>query len=310
MMVEVFDDRVCKLGEGPHYDERTGRVWWVDILSSRQLWRDVRTGEAGELPTTGHVGAAVPRTGGGFVLCLPDGPVLADPDRIITPVGGYSEADLEAEIPHRETAPMGGVAGSGTARRSNDAKADPAGRLWLGTMAYDETPGAGALYRLDPGAPRPVLVLDGVTISNGLGWSPGGERMYYVDTPTGRVDVFDYDIATGELANRRTFAEIEQGDGSPDGLCTDAEGGVWVALWGGGAVRRYLPDGRLDRVVQVGTPNVTSCAFAASDGGADRLDLLVVTTAAGMEAGEPGAGKTYLHRPGDVAGRPVDRFGG
>lgn len=298
-MIEVFDDRVCRLGEGPHYDERTGRVWWVDILSSRQLWRHVRTGEAGELPTTGHVGAAVPRTAGGFVLCLPDGPVLADPDRVITPVGGYSEADLEAEVPHREPG-----------LRSNDAKADPEGRLWLGTMAYDETPRAGGLYRLDPGAPRPVLVLDGVTISNGLGWSPGGELMYYVDTATGRVDVFDYDIATGEPANRRIFAEIDQADGSPDGLCTDAEGGVWVALWGGGAVRRYLPDGRLDRVVEVGTPNVTSCAFAASGGGADRFDLLVITTAAGSATGEPGAGKTYAHRPGDVVGRPVDRFGG
>jgi sugar lactone lactonase YvrE len=131
-----------------------------------------------------------------------------------------------------------------------------------------------------------------------------------VDTPTGRIDVFDYDLATGEPVNRRTFAEIDEADGSPDGLCTDAEGGVWVALWGGGAVRRYLPDGRLDRVVEVGTPNVTSCAFAASDGGADQLDLLVITTAAGKETGEPGAGQTYLHRPGDVVGLPVHRFGG
>jgi sugar lactone lactonase YvrE len=312
MMIEVFDDRVCRLGEGPHYDERTGVVWWVDILSCRQLWRNVRTAETGELPTTGHVGAAVPRTGGGFVLCLPDGPVLADPDRVITPLGGYSEADLEAAAGGPDNPPGGTVEPPhrATALRSNDAKADPAGRLWLGTMAYDETPGAGALYRLDPGAARPVRVLTGVTISNGLGWSPGGELMYYVDTPTGRIDMFDYDLATGELANRRTLAEIDEADGFPDGLCTDAEGGVWVALWGGGAVRRYLPDGRLDRVVEVGTPNVTSCAFAASDGGADRLDLLVITTAAGKETGEPGAGQTYLYRPGDVVGLPVHRFGG
>jgi sugar lactone lactonase YvrE len=295
-VADVFDDRVCRLGEGPCYDDRTGRVWWVDILSSRQLWRDLGTGETGELPTTGHVGAAVPRQDGGFVLCLPDGPVLADPDRVITPLGGYSEADLEAEVPHSETA-----------IRSNDAKADQAGRLWLGTMAYDETPGAGALYRLDPRAPRPVLVLGGVTISNGLGWSPDAKLMYYVDTATGRVDVFDYDLATGELSYRRPFVEIDKADGSPDGICTDAEGAVWVALWGGGAVRRYLPDGGLDRVVEVGTADVTSCAFAAS-GGADELDLLVITTA-GEAGGDPAAGRTYAYHPGDVVGLPANRYG-
>ncbi|MBX6356037.1 MAG: SMP-30/gluconolactonase/LRE family protein [Micromonosporaceae bacterium] len=297
MTVDVFDDRVCRLGEGPCYDERTGRVWWVDILSSRQLWRDVRTGETGELPTTGHVGAAVLREGGGFVLCLPDGPVLADPDRVITPLGGYAEADLEAEIPHHDTA-----------IRSNDAKADQAGRLWLGTMAYDESPGAGALYRLAPRAARPELVLAGVTISNGLAWSPDDSLMYYVDTPTGRVDVFDYDLATGEPRYRRPFVEIDKAAGSPDGICTDAEGAVWVALWGGGAVRRYLPGGRLDRVVEVGTPNVTSCAFAASAGG-DALDLLVITTATEGTGGDPAAGRTYAYRPEDVVGLPVGRYG-
>jgi sugar lactone lactonase YvrE len=297
-MVEIFDDRVCVLGEGPCYDEKTGRAWWVDILSSRQLWRDVRTGETGELPTTGHLGAAVPRQHGGFVLCLPDGPVLADAERVVTPLGGYHEADVEA-----------GAAPTGTAMRSNDAKADPAGRLWLGTMAYDETPGAGALYRLDPGEPRPVRVLDGVTISNGLGWSPAADRMYFADTATGRVFVFDYDLETGALANRRTFAEIPAAEGSPDGLCTDADGAVWVALWGGGAVRRYLPDGRLDRVVEVGTPKVTSCAFAASNGGADVLDLLIITTS-GEGRDDQKAGRTYAHRPGDAVGVPVARYAG
>jgi sugar lactone lactonase YvrE len=176
-------------------------------------------------------------------------------------------------------------------------------------MAYAQTPGAGALYRLDPGAPRPVRVLDGVTISNGLGWSPEADVMYFADTATGRVFAFDYDLATGELANRRTFAEIPPGEGAPDGLCTDAEGAVWLALWGGGAVRRYLPDGTLDRVVEVGTPKVTSCAFAASDGAADLLDLLIITTA-GDGKPDSGAGRTYAHRPGDAAGVPVARYAG
>lgn len=283
MTVGVLDDRVCVLGEGPYYDELTGRMWWVDILSSRLLWRDLRTGETGEVATTAHVGAVVPRRGGGQVLCLPDGPVLADPDGSTRALDGYPKSD-------------------GPALRSNDAKADPSGRLWLGTMAYDETPGAGALYRLEPGAAGPELVIGDVTISNGLGWSPDLTKMYYIDTPTKRIDVFDYDIATGEPANRRTFATIPAGEGSPDGLCTDATGAVWVAVWNGGAVRRYLPDGKLDRVVEVGTPLVTSCAFAGPD-----FDQLVITTASGADSG---GGLTYLHRPGDVVGTPVSRYAG
>jgi sugar lactone lactonase YvrE len=265
----------------------------------------------GEVATPGHIGAAVLRRGGGLVLCLPDGPVLAAPSPAapgeekapsegeqfrFTPLGSYAEADVAAGQP---AAPAGAL-------RSNDAKADPAGRMWLGTMAYDETPGASALYRLDSGAAGPVRVLGGVTISNGLGWSSDAKTMYYIDTPTGWIDAFDYDLETGELANRRGFAQIPAGAGSPDGMTTDADGGVWVALWGGGAVRRYRQDGSLDRVVEVGTPNVTSCAFAGAD-----LDLLVITTATANEpdAG-PRAGLTYAHRPGDVVGTPVDRYAG
>lgn len=303
--MEVFDERVCRLGEGPHYDERTNRVVWVDILGEKVLWRSLDPRAAagagqvgqGELPVGGHVGAAVPRRDGGLVLCLPDGPVLLDPDGTLRLLGTYAQADAAAGRARAANAPR---------TRSNDAKADPHGRLWLGTVAYDETPGAAALYRLDPGAVAPVRILDGITISNGLGWSPDGLTMYYIDTPTRRVDRFAYDAETGALGERRMLVEAEHDWGLPDGLCVDAAGGVWVAFYGGGAVRRFTPDGRLDRVVQVGTSRVTSCAFAGG-----QFDLLVVTTGGGDAAGAgPGAGMTYAHRPGDVVGRPVDRFAG
>jgi sugar lactone lactonase YvrE len=303
--VEVFDERVCRLGEGPHYDERTNRVVWVDILGEKLLWRSLDPRAAagagqvaqGELPVDGHVGAAVPRRNGGLVLCLPDGPVLLEPDGTLRLLGTYAQADAAAGRPRAADAPR---------TRSNDAKADPYGRLWLGTLAYDETPRAAALYRLDPGAAAPVRVVDDVTISNGLGWSPDGLTMYYIDTPTRRVDTFAYDPDTGALGERRTFVEADPDWGFPDGMCVDAAGGVWVAFYGGGAVRRFTPDGRLDRVARVGTSNVTSCGFAG-----EQLDLLVVTTGRGdaPEAG-PGAGMTYAHRPGDVGGRTVDRFAG
>lgn len=311
----MFDDRRCLLGEGPHYDEPTRRVVWVDILGRQVLWRSVDDavrpaegagrdamgadpgdGGAGGFPVAGHVGAAVPRRGGGLVLCLPDGPVLLEPDGTTRTLYGWAAADARAGVPR-----TGGAA----PLRGNDAKADPGGRLWLGTMAYDETPGAGALYRLDPGAPGPTRVLGDVTVSNGLGWSPDGRTMYYIDSPTGRIDAFDYDVATGEMSRRRAFADVE-GPGVPDGLCVDGGGGVWVALWNGAAVHRYFPDGRLDRVVPVPTPQVTSCTFAG-----DGYRLLVVTTAAVDRPADDGAaGLTYACEPGDVVGVPVDRYTG
>jgi sugar lactone lactonase YvrE len=293
--VTVFDWRRCVLGEGPYFDDRSGRFGWVDILGSRVLWSGPEDGAVGELPLPGHVGAAVPRRDGGLVVCLPVGPTLLDPDGTLRALGTYRDADIAA---------LGLVSASGPALRSNDAKADRAGRLWLGTMAYDATPGAGALYRLDPGAAGPVRVLGEVTISNGLGWSLDGTVMYYVDTPTRRVDAFEYDQDTGTLGLRRMFTTIDIG--FPDGLCVDADGGVWVALWQGGAVRRYLPDGRLDRVVPVPTSQVTSCAF----GGAGYRTLLVTTAAVDRPPGEHEAGLTYACTPGDVVGLPVDRYAG
>jgi len=285
--VDVFDDRVCTLGEGPWYDELSDRAYWVDILGSRVLWRGIGTGATGEVPTPGHVGAAVPRAGGGLVLCLPDGPVLRDPDGTLHRLGGYPGED------------------SAVRRRSNDAKADPAGRLWLGTMAYDNTPGAGALYVLRPGAQAPERVRGDVTISNGLGWSPDGTTMYHIDTPTGRLDAYEFDMAAGRLGGLRWYATVPAQAGAPDGLCVDAEGGIWVALWGGGALRRYAPDGSLDREVRVPTPQTTSCAFAGLD-----LGLLVITPAADGRPEDRCAGLTYVCTPGDVSGIPVDRFGG
>jgi sugar lactone lactonase YvrE len=171
---------------------------------------------------------------------------------------------------------------------------DAAGRFWVGSMALAETPGAAALYRF---ADRSLeSMVDGVTLSNGLGWSPDGTRMYYVDSPTYRIDVFDYDVAAGTAANRRPFVELERADGIPDGVAVDDEGGVWLALWGGSCVRRYSSAGGLEEVVDVPAAHVTACCFGGDDGRS-----LFITSA------EPD-GRLFVVENAGVSGRPSSRF--
>jgi sugar lactone lactonase YvrE len=193
---------------------------------------------------------------------------------------------------------------SDTNVRMNEGGCDPDGRFYCGSMAYDQQPGAGALYRLDPdGSVR--VVLENVTISNGLEWSPDGSHAYYNDTFTQRIDIFDYNGESG-LTGRRPFAEMPAQAGGPDGLTIDEQGGVWVALYGGGAVRCYTPEGVLDEVIEVPAKMVTACAF----GGQDHSELFITTSREGLEPGEdPLAGSLFRSAVG-VAGLPVREFAG
>jgi sugar lactone lactonase YvrE len=231
----------------------------------------------------GGVAAALrPRRDGGAVIAVERGFTLEDADGTLAPM-----------------APVWSDPGV----RMNEGGCDPDGRFWCGSMAYDQAPGAASLYRLDPdGTVRTVL--GGVTISNGLDWSPDGSLAYYDDTATHRVDVFDYDRAGG-LTARRPFVRLPD-DGNPDGLTVDAEGGVWVALFGGGAVHRYTPAGVLDVVVELPTAQVTACTF-----GGPRLDQLFVTTSReGMAPDDdPLAGALFRADVG-VPGLPVREFAG
>jgi sugar lactone lactonase YvrE len=268
------------LPEGPYWDAVAGGLYWVDIPAGRVHFLDEsgaqRSWDAGQ-----PVGAVVVRAGDGLVLAVRDGFVALD-----TATGQISAlAGVEADRPDN---------------RMNDGACDRAGRFFAGTTAEDHTPEAGALYRLDPDHAVTRVVAD-VTISNGIGWSPGEHLMYYVDSPTRRVDVFDYDPASGAIEDRRTFARVQAGDADPDGLAVDVDGGVWVALWGGSAVHRYDADGRLDRVLEVPHVNVTSCGF-----GGPGLDQLYVTAAAGAGAAE---GALYRGQAG-VAGLPAHPFRG
>jgi sugar lactone lactonase YvrE len=192
--------------------------------------------------------------------------------------------------------------------RMNDGKCDVFGRLWAGTMPYDDRSGVAGLYRLD-GDRTLRQMLTGVSLSNGLGWSPDNRFMYYVDTPTRRVDVFDFDVVSGELSNRRALFEVPAGRGVPDGLTVDADGCIWLALWGGGAILRFTPDGRVDSEVRLPVTRVTSCTF-----GGRTLDELYITTASielsqSELANQPYAGAIFVCRPG-IDGVPGNSWAG
>jgi sugar lactone lactonase YvrE len=277
---EVAVRAEAELGEGPTWDATAGRLLWIDILGSRLHTYDPATGRRTVRRTEQHIGAVKPRAGGGLVLNLRDGVGLLDPD------GSFGWL-------HHEPVP---------GRRGNDAAVAPDGALWAGTMRYDEAPGGGTLSRVT-GDGSVGVVLDDVAVSNGTGWSPDGRLMYYIDSPTRRVDVFDH--ADGRISGRRTLVEIEEDAGFPDGLTVDAEGCVWVALWQGSAVRRYTPGGELDRVIELPVPLVTACAF----GGAGLSDLYITTARVGLTEPPALAGSLFVV-PGAGKGLALPAFAG
>jgi sugar lactone lactonase YvrE len=263
-------------GEGP--------VWWPD---GHLRFVDMLAGDIVDLYDDGparrtHVGtvAAVvrPRTGGGAVVAVERGLVLLEADGAVTKLPElWSDATV----------------------RMNEGGCDPDGRFYCGSMAYDAAAGRGRFYRFEADGAAEV-VLDGVTISNGFDFAPDGSRAYYVDSPTHRVDVLDYE--RGALTDRRGFVEIDPADGDPDGLTVDAEGGVWVACWGAGAVRRYDSRGRLDEVVEVPCARQVS---ACTIGGADLDRLYITTSRVGLDPEDVGASGAVFVLDGVPRGLPV-----
>jgi sugar lactone lactonase YvrE len=281
------------LSEGPRWHGERDELFWVDILASRLHRAGLREDGLLEIVETieldRHVGAAAPAAAGGYVLAAGTGFLLVDA------AGGVRElAQPEA---------------GRTDVRMNDGACDRQGRFWAGTMAYDESPGAGTLYRLELDGSC-TTVLRGLTISNGIGWSPDDTTMYLSDSGTARVDAFDFDPPTGDLSGRRTIVRIDEPGVAPDGLTVDEEGGIWVALWGGGAVRRYAGDGSLLATVALPVERPTSCAF----GGPDLTTLFVTSAREGLDdaalAGQPHAGHVFRIEGLGVRGQPCPSYRG
>jgi sugar lactone lactonase YvrE len=287
--VELILDARADLGEAPSWDADAQRLLWVDITKGLVHRFDTGTGRDDAFEVGQPVGAAVPTSSGRLALAANSGFLVLDP----------ATGEIEPIVELEDAQPGTGM---------NDGRCDPAGRFWAGTKDVEGRKPLGSLYRLNVDH-RLTKVLTDVTISNGLGWSPDQRTMYYIDSTTYRVDALDYDDTSGAVSNRRPQVEIPQSWGLPDGMTVDEEGFLWVAFWGGSAVRRLAPDGRVDAIVRFPVTQVTSCAF----GGPDLSDLFVTSARSGLTDAalheQPLAGGLFRVRPG-VRGSPSPPFAG
>ncbi|WP_435193352.1 SMP-30/gluconolactonase/LRE family protein [Streptomyces sp. NRRL F-5630] len=283
MRAQRWSEVVTHHGEGPGWDPAADRLRIVDLTRG-----DLLTFDADARPDRLHLGDVLaawrPRTGGGIVAAVARGFTRVDPEGTVRP---------------------GPELWSDPTVRMNDGGCDPGGSFYCGSMAYDARRGAGSVHRLAPDGTTSV-VHRGATISNGLVWAPDGSEAHYADTGTGTVFRLHPDPVTGDFGPLEPWVRIDPADGGPDGITRDAEGGIWIALWGGHAVRRYAPDGTLDAVVDVGARQVSACAF----GGPGYRELFITTSRQDLAPHEdPDAGAVFRAEPG-VRGLPPLPYAG
>lgn len=264
-------------GEGAVWDARDGTLLWIDILG-RCVHRTDPDGTTTTVGLPDDVGFAVPRADGG-------------------PLVGVGRAVLGVGLPEHGVEQVADTPEGPVALRTNDAGCDPAGRLWFGTMDRAEEQAVGTLYRLDgPGRATPVL--RDLSVPNGPVWSPDGATMYFTDTPTGLIRAYAYDVATGELGEDRVAVDARELNGHPDGMTVDAAGNLWVAFWGGWAVRCFSPAGEQLDELRFPAAQPSRPAW----GGDDAQTLYVTTSRKGLDAdalaGQPLAGRLFAVQPG------------
>lgn len=277
------------LGEGPCWDARDQALYWVDILKPALHRFDPATGTDTVHPMDSMVSNAWPRARGGLLIAAQNGIVQYD-----------LASGRRLPFAHPEEARP--------ANRYNDGKCDRRGRLWIGSLDMGTAPNRGSLFRIDPDGGWQRMDT-GFTVSNGLGFSPDAKRLYFTDSSRRTVYVYDFDLERGEIAHRRPFVELPEGQGSPDGLTVDAEGFVWVAIWDGWTVIRYDPEGRVVMRLPMPVPRPTSCCF----GGTDLRTLYITSASVRLPeqslADAPLSGALFACTPG-VAGLPETPFAG
>jgi sugar lactone lactonase YvrE len=286
---ELVLDAKTTLGEGSIWQPVENKLYWIDIEGKALHIYDPVAKTDKQFPVGARFGTVVPIKGGGALVALQNGIFKMDTKTgkltfLLNPLGD-------------------------TSLRFNDGKCDPSGRFWVGTLALDRRRKGAVLYRYDKDKSL-HLMLDSVSISNGIVWTADKKTMYYNDTPTGTIQGFDYDDETGAITNRRVVVRIPKGMGGPDGMTIDADNNLWVALWGGGVVGKFNPlTSELLQKVVVPAPNVSSCAF-----GGKNLDILYITTARAWVSEEklkqfPLSGGLFCVKPG-VRGVPTEFYNG
>ncbi|MCW5519396.1 SMP-30/gluconolactonase/LRE family protein [Aureitalea sp. L0-47] len=243
------------LGEGAIWNHEKQELYWVDILGKSVNIYNPSNKSNREFPLPFRVGTVVPQTDSTAVVALDNGIyILNTLNRLLTPL-----SDVEADVP---------------TNRFNDGKCDPNGNLWIGSMHLEQTEPAANLYKVAPDGTT-TKMLDNITISNGIVWSKDGKTMYYIDSPTSEIRAYDFDLETSTISNERVVVEVDEEDGTLDGMAIDEEDKLWVGLWNGNAVARFNPEnGKLMEKIEVPAHNVTACAF-----GGENLDILYITTA-------------------------------
>ncbi|MCW1306192.1 MAG: SMP-30/gluconolactonase/LRE family protein [Candidatus Parvarchaeota archaeon] len=276
--------------EGPSWDEDDQVLYWVDIDGEKVHIYDPSTKKDKAIEVGQYVGSIVPRKSGGVIVAMHHGLYFLNTE------DGKLDFVVDPEKDELNN-------------RFNDGKCDISGRFFIGTMHFEEKEPTGSLYCLEPDHSIRTL-LTNVTISNGIAWSPDNRIMYYIDSPTKRVDAFDYDVESGTISNRRTVVEIPDNSGVPDGMTSDSEGMLWVAHWGGWQVSRWDPYiGKQIDTIHVPAEMISSCVF-----GGDNLDELYITTARrGLSKKDlrkqPNAGGIFRIKV-NVKGMPTYKYAG
>jgi sugar lactone lactonase YvrE len=287
---EMVLDHVCYLGEGPVWDDIQQSVLWLDIKRGQIHSYTIDTGRHEIFETGEMIGCLAPRISGGYIAGLQSGIAFIDPQKKNIQHLADPEADMQ--------------------NRWNDGKCDAAGRFWVGSMALDESEGKGSLYTVE----KNLVIkkkLDKLTISNGLAWNAGNTLLYFINTPVDYVFIFDFEMETGAIRNRRVAVDLTKTPGHPDGMTIDEEGMLWVAMYGGGLVLRCDPaSGKILQRISLSVSNVTSCSF----GGKGLDDLYITTASQNLQPEElkkqPQAGKLFVAPHVGVRGFLPNKFGG
>ena len=271
LQFDLFSDYSCELGEGPFWDSKRSRLHWVDIIGKKIISQNLDGSNIHVLEVDGNPGC---------VVLSDDGTMVAGVDNQISSLDG--DGNLLRVLADTN---------EGSGLRFNDGKCDPSGRFWVGSMDRKEKNKLGSLYSWNS-IEGLVNREQGVTVSNGMGWSPDNSLFYYIDSLTREVSVYDFDLSTGSINNKRRFISFSEEDGFPDGMTIDNEGRLWIAFWGGAKIMCVNPDSKaIEEVVSFPVSKITSCAF-----GGEKMDQLFITSAKVQvnEKDEPMAGKTFV----------------